>query len=624
MNTFVKNFRLAICGIALGLTAGGGIALAQVPIAVTIPNSGALPGAAITIPVNVGDLTGRNVTSYEFEVWCDSTIIRFTGIQSSGTLSAGLGPVENYFVAPRGPGRMKVVCASATPLAGSGVLIYLKATAQTKIATTSLDLTGFLFNTGNPAAAITNGSLRINRAPTMTAISAKTVAEKDSLKFTATATDPDLPFDTHSFSLSGAPAGASVTSAGAFTWVPDYGQAGSYSFRVKVTDLGNASDSTTVSVTVTHTNRKPTFTTKMADTTISDGIAYSYSYAASDPDAATTFTYKLESGPTGATVSTGGLFSWTPSPSQLGVANLVVSVSDGALADTAKAKITVIHVNRKPVFVTKLRDTTVNQGLTLTFAYSATDPDAGTTVAYSLTNAPSGASISASGVLTFTPPAVPAGPYFITAVASDGALADTAKATVSINRKPVFGSRTPSSPTAISRNVATTFTVTASDPDGNPLTFTWKVNGATEKTGDNTFTRTFMDAHGAPKTVTAIFADAGGLRDSTTWSFIITPVEEAAEIPTEFSLGQNYPNPFNPSTSIQFGLPKESPVTLEIYNILGVKVRTLLKGQAANAGRYTIVWDGKDEGGMMAPSGIYLYRISAADFHSSKKMTLMK
>jgi flagellar hook assembly protein FlgD len=49
-----------------------------------------------------------------------------------------------------------------------------------------------------------------------------------------------------------------------------------------------------------------------------------------------------------------------------------------------------------------------------------------------------------------------------------------------------------------------------------------------------------------------------------------------------------------------------------------------MKGQAATAGRYTIVWDGKDEGGMIAPSGIYLYRISAADFHSSKKMTLMK
>ncbi|MBF8296985.1 MAG: hypothetical protein HW389_3530, partial [Bacteroidetes bacterium] len=132
------------------------------------------------------------------------------------------------------------------------------------------------------------------------------------------------------------------------------------------------------------------------------------------------------------------------------------------------------------------------------------------------------------------------------------------------------------------------------------------------------------DAHGAPKTVTAIFADAGGLRDSTTWSFIITPVEEAAEIPTDFSLGQNYPNPFNPTTTIRFDLPKESPVTLEIYNILGVKVRTLMKGQAANAGRYTIVWDGKDERGMIASSGIYLYRINAANFHSSKKMTLMK
>ncbi len=595
-------------------------------VRVSLPNQTVLPGAQLSIPVSVDNLSlAQNVDAYGFVVTCDTTIMSFYGIDVSGTLSTGwFTSADTATKNGNGPGKMKVGAAGISAATGGGVLLYLKGIAKNKGGSSPVQFTEFTFKSGNPSAITASGNVRVNRPPTMSPVSGKSAAEGDTIRFTATATDPDLPSDTHAFSLSGAPSGASITSAGAFTWVPDYGQAGSYSFRVKVTDLGNASDSTSVSVTVAHTNRKPTFTTKMPDTTIADGIAYSFSYAATDPDAATTLTYKLESGPTGAAVSTGGLFAWTPSSAQLGVANIVVSVSDGALADTASAKITVIHVNRKPVFVSKLRDTTINQGLTLTFAYSATDPDAGTTVAYSLTNAPSGASISASGVLTFIPPAVPAGPYLITAVASDGALADTAKATVSINGKPVFGSRTPSNPTTISRNVATTFTVTASDPDGNPLTFTWKVNGATEKTGDNTFTRTFADLHGTPKTVTAVFADAGGLKDSTTWNFNITPVEDAGDIPTDFSLGQNYPNPFNPSTTIRFDLPKESPVTLEIYNILGVKVRTLMKGHAANAGRYTILWDGKDEGGMIAPSGIYLYRISAADFHSSKKMTLMK
>jgi hypothetical protein len=110
-----------------------------------------------------------------------------------------------------------------------------------------------------------------------------------------------------------------------------------------------------------------------------------------------------------------------------------------------------------------------------------------------------------------------------------------------------------------------------------------------------------------------------------TWNFTITRVaRDEGVIPTEFGLSQNYPNPFNPSTVIRFDLPKEAPVTLEIYNILGVKVRTLMSGEAASAGRYTAVWDGRDESGATVTTGVYLYRIIAGDFHASKKMMLLK
>jgi hypothetical protein len=392
---------------------------------------------------------------------------------------------------------------------------------------------------------------------------------------------------------------------------------------VSVSD-GLLADTAKAKITVNHVNRAPTFSNKMRDTSVVHGVALNFAYVATDPDAGTTLTYKLESGPTGATVSSAGQFAWTPGTTQIGSFNIVVSVSDGALADTAKAKITVTPSNRAPSFVTKLRDTTINEGKTLTFSYSATDPDAGTTIAYSLSNAPTGATISASGVLTFTPPATPAGSYVITAVASDGLLADTAKATVTVNRKPVNVSRTPSNPTTISRNVPTTFTVTASDPDGNTLTFTWKVNGVAEATTGNSLAKTFTDAHNTPKTVVAIFADPGGLKDSTTWSFTITPVEGNEAIPTDYALGQNYPNPFNPSTRISFSLPRETPVTLEVYNMLGVKIRTLMAGQTKSAGFYTISWDGKDDAGNVMSSGIYLYRVSAGSFVASKKMTLLK
>jgi hypothetical protein len=97
-----------------------------------------------------------------------------------------------------------------------------------------------------------------------------------------------------------------------------------------------------------------------------------------------------------------------------------------------------------------------------------------------------------------------------------------------------------------------------------------------------------------------------------------------SEIPTEFSVAQNYPNPFNPSTTIRFGLPKEAPVTLEVYNILGMRVRTLISGQTMYPAVYNVKWDGKDDSGVNAPTGIYIYRVVADKFVSSKKMSLVK
>ena len=105
----------------------------------------------------------------------------------------------------------------------------------------------------------------------------------------------------------------------------------------------------------------------------------------------------------------------------------------------------------------------------------------------------------------------------------------------------------------------------------------------------------------------------------------VSAVEVANDIiPTDFSLAQNYPNPFNPSTTIRFGLAKEAPVTLEIYNLLGMKVRTLISGDRMSAAFYNIRWDGRDDAGVSSPSGMYIYRIVADKFVSSKKMTLVK
>jgi len=93
--------------------------------------------------------------------------------------------------------------------------------------------------------------------------------------------------------------------------------------------------------------------------------------------------------------------------------------------------------------------------------------------------------------------------------------------------------------------------------------------------------------------------------------------------PTVFSLAQNYPNPFNPKTMIRFSLPKDSWVKLEVYNILGQKVKTLVDEKLA-AGVKEVEWDGKDSKGLEVASGIYFYKIKADDFSKVKKMVMLK
>jgi phosphodiesterase/alkaline phosphatase D-like protein len=94
--------------------------------------------------------------------------------------------------------------------------------------------------------------------------------------------------------------------------------------------------------------------------------------------------------------------------------------------------------------------------------------------------------------------------------------------------------------------------------------------------------------------------------------------------PKEFELGQNFPNPFNPSTTIPVSVPFVSEARLDVYNILGQNVRTLHTG-LLEPGRYWFQWDGKDERGISAPSGVYVYRLSISRTGSfGGKMILTK
>jgi hypothetical protein len=93
--------------------------------------------------------------------------------------------------------------------------------------------------------------------------------------------------------------------------------------------------------------------------------------------------------------------------------------------------------------------------------------------------------------------------------------------------------------------------------------------------------------------------------------------------PAEFSLSQNYPNPFNPYTNFRFALAKSAHVKIDIFNIVGQRVKTLVD-EEMKAGVYAADWDGKDDRGKSVSSGVYFYRMQAGDFSDMKKMLLVK
>jgi len=100
-------------------------------------------------------------------------------------------------------------------------------------------------------------------------------------------------------------------------------------------------------------------------------------------------------------------------------------------------------------------------------------------------------------------------------------------------------------------------------------------------------------------------------------------ISTGSAVPERYELMQNHPNPFNAGTVIQFTNRRDGNVKLDVFNILGQHVRTLMD-EYRGYGTYAVDWDGKDESGRSVSSGMYFYRLAAGDFTDVKKMVLIK
>jgi flagellar hook assembly protein FlgD len=94
-------------------------------------------------------------------------------------------------------------------------------------------------------------------------------------------------------------------------------------------------------------------------------------------------------------------------------------------------------------------------------------------------------------------------------------------------------------------------------------------------------------------------------------------------IPAKTNLLGNHPNPFNPTTEISFALSEAGQVILEVYNLRGQKVKTLVNDNLKE-GYHTTVWNGKDEDGKQVSSGVYFYKMKSESYLQTRKMILMK
>lgn len=291
---------------------------------------------------------------------------------------------------------------------------------------------------------------QVNTAPILTSLTNQTVAEGQPLTFPVTATDSEN--DPLTLIANGLPAGAIFDAqTGAFSWTPGYTADGTYQVTFTATENTptTLSDSKTVTITVSNTNRPPVIT-PIANQTVDEGHVLQFTVSATDPDG-NAVTLSANNLPAGATFTPAtGIFSWTPGYAAAGnYPNIEFTATDNGTPialDVALVTVTVGDINRMPDITTP-GPQEVLEGHLLTFSVSATDPD-NDVVTLNATGLPTGSTFNpSSGTFSWTPNLTASGVYTVTITATDNGIPSTSRSTdvvitVGNNPTPVEQSQT--------------------------------------------------------------------------------------------------------------------------------------------------------------------------------------
>jgi hypothetical protein len=258
------------------------------------------------------------------------------------------------------------------------------------------------------------------------------------------------------------------------------------------------------------------------------GTSITFQLTAYDADG-DTLTYSASGLPSGATFS-GRTFTWTPSAAQVGTHRVTFTVSDGQSQDSETVTITVTGgATNSPPVLSAIGAKSTRENERLAFSITATDPD-GDTITYSATNLPSGAAFSGRS-FSWTPSYSQAGSYQVTFIASDGQAQDSETVTISVanvNRPPALsniGDR------SVDENSSLTFNLSATDPDGDTLTYSASGLPAGAGFSGRTFTWTPASNQVGVYDVTFTVSD-GRLQDTETITLAVLTSGADAAAPT--------------------------------------------------------------------------------------------
>ena len=309
-----------------------------------------------------------------------------------------------------------------------------------------------------------------NEAPVLNPIGTQTIGEGSQLNFTISGSDPDG--DALTYSAVDLPSGSSFNPATRlFNWIPDFDESVNtrvYPVTFRVSD-GLAEDSETITINVTHVNQAPTLVS-IGSQSMTEGDSFNLVISGTDPDN-DALTYSATGLPEGAvfTPSTRS-FSWIPGLSQAGSYQVSFSVSDGLLVDSEAVTMTVVNANEAPVLAT-IGSRSVSEGTLLSFVISASDGN-GDPLSYSVSSMPPGAEFnSVDRRFSWTPDYTQAGNFSVDFNVTDGNLSDSETVSIAVtntNRPPEISG---SPDDSVMATTPYHFIPTASDPDGDGLSF---------------------------------------------------------------------------------------------------------------------------------------------------------